>query len=189
MGKESRASALRETAELLDILEQFGVTAAYSSLKNSPVEPAQCMSRAKHSIRVYMYRGRKWLGEGWFEKGLGRLRRAGGTVKLLLSNEILQQEEELDRANRLLREYPKTLTIRLFDHVPMWRIVLIDKRIAVVGHYGHEVIDEDGENKKGWASPMIELEEGSEWSLLVPFRALMYREWDRAQPHELPPQV
>jgi hypothetical protein len=172
-----------EFHELLKILKEFGLLSAYNHLEHSEAKPEACLKRTSRSLDLLAFHGEKWLFEDWFELELDRLRRRQGKVRFLLSS--TSNEKTVEKCIQLMRSH-KVFSVRLFDDPAIFRCVIVDDRFILLGHYGHEVIEKDGENAKGWKSPQLYIEDNGQWSLLIPFRGLFRTMWDRASEISVP---
>ena len=124
------------------------------------------------------FHGNKWLFKPWLKANLERLRLREGRVRFLLH--ISTEEASLREALALKQQFPSTFDMRLFKPSPIFRLVIVDEAHILLGHYGHEVIEEDQTNAKGWRSPQLYVEDNNNWSLCIPFRQLFEQTWASA---------
>lgn len=171
--------AISESHTLLSILKCFGIQSVYEHLGHPEVSPISCMKRASRSLKLMAFHGDKWLFEPWFEPELHRLHLRQGTVQFLISETI--DIKTVERCRELLAKHPDVFAVRVFSENAIFRLVLIDDNLMLLGHYGYEVIEQDGNNAKGWKSPQLLIEDNKNWSFLIPFRELFKINWDRAR--------
>ena len=95
--------------------------------------------------------------------------RRDGRVRFLVSRAALDADA-LERYSYLERRFPETFEAWVSDQSSIFRLVTVDERLSIFTHYGHEVIDEQGQNMKGWQSPQLLVDHSAEWSLAVPLR-------------------
>lgn len=172
-------NSVQELARMAEVLARFGIIDTARTLDEEFVRPSTCMRDATTSLHFMGYGGRKWRDEPWFAVELARLHRRDGEVRFLISDQI--DVSELGGLAELMREYPRTLQTRIMNDRPLFRLVCIDRRKMLIGHYGHEVIFEDGTNAQGWQSPHLIVEHGSEWSLIIPFMVYYNEVWERSK--------
>lgn len=179
MEQGSPFSALDELARIAAVLVQFGVTDGVANLQDPRATPEACLKSASDSLYLLGYHGRKWRDELWLPRELDRLGRRRGQVRFLLAP---QDEEGRMKFHALTQRWPATLDVRTSERANLFRLVIMDRRRMLLGHYGHEVIRDDGVNAMGWESPHLLVQGDGEWSLLVPFLALFDILWNEAEP-------
>ncbi|MET8907603.1 hypothetical protein [Micromonospora sp. NPDC004551] len=168
--------ALKHASDLLNTLKLFGVEEAPAMLKASNAAPERCMAQAHTSLDFFGFHGNKWRNKPWFSAGLERLWRRGGKVRFLVVDDL----DELQRSEyaALIRRWPNTFEVRLMPYPALFRLVFINNDRLVFGHYGADVILEDGVNAAGWLSPHLIIHCGTTWSLGVPFRQYFEQKWE-----------
>ncbi|MGE0040948.1 MAG: hypothetical protein AB7V01_07160 [Vicinamibacterales bacterium] len=169
---------------LVRTLRLFGLSAAYERLDHPDVTPKACFHRAKRQLDVMAHHGDKWLNEDWLEGELARLKAKGGGVRFLLSNS--SSPTTVARC-KSLQASSSAFEARFFDGNAIFRAIFIDTTLLLLSHYGIEVIEKDWNNKKGWRSPQLLIEDNDHWSLLIPFRAIFRVAWEKASPLSLAP--
>lgn len=167
---------------LMTTLRSFGIVAVYRHLEHRDIRPEACMTSASRSLDLMAFHGDKWLFEPWLEEHLERLRLRQGRVRFLLSQTV--DAKTIDRCKELKKARGGVFDVRFFDDSAIFRIIIVDDAHLLLGHYGYEVIEKDGTNAKGWKSPQLFIEDGREWSLLIPFREMFKTTWEKAQPLE-----
>lgn len=172
--------AIEELATIARVLRAFGIVDAVDELQDLRVRPEACMTAAQQSLFFMGYHGEKWRDEPWFPRELERLKRRDGEVRFLISAQT--EMSGLEKFRQLQKTYAPTLQVRLMNERSLFRMVCIDRHRLLLGHYGNEVINEDGTNAKGWKSPQLLVEQGSEWSLIIPFLMLHNAVWLRSDP-------
>jgi hypothetical protein len=169
-------------ARLARVLTHFGVVDGTESLLEESVQPETCMRQARTSLHFMGFGARKWRQEPWFRVHIERLHRRDGEVKFLVGRD--SDPEGQKALKDLMEAYPRTFEARTMNERSLFRIVIIDKHRMLMAHYGHEVIMEDGQNAMGWQSPQLVVEQGTEWSLIIPFMMYYNEVWSRASPFE-----
>jgi hypothetical protein len=71
--------------------------------------------------------------------------------------------------------YKEVLEIKIFDHLPQFRLIFIDGKKLVVGHYGGDQRKESDHT----ALHVYSIE--GEWSFFHPFREHFDTEWEAAK--------
>lgn len=167
-------------ARMARVLMDFGVVGGAETLQDASVQPVTCMKEALYSLYFMGFAARKWRQEQWFPEQLARLHRRDGEVHFLIGHES-DHDGRIPLAN-LMHQFPGTFQARVMPDRSLFRLVIIDRHKMLLAHYGHEVIMEDGTNAMGWQSPQLVIEQGSEWSLIIPF-TMYYKEiWERSEP-------
>lgn len=170
-------------ARLLRVLRTFGITNGYEMLEAEATTPETCMAIISQHLELLGIGGRKWIRNPWFEERLKWLDRRAGKVRFLLSAQM-QGTEELQRYQELKMTYPNVFDCRFYHQKPVFRIVLLDRRLALVSHYGHDILKDQAALLGGWESPQLVCESSGEWSLGMAFSTLFEAIWDGAE--ELP---
>jgi len=170
---------ISEVKIMLEILKSFGISTVYEHLEHPEIIPKSCIDMVSKTLDLMAYHGDKWLFEPWLELYLERLRLREGKVRFLLSDTC--NTKTLNKCDELMKKYPEVFFVRVFSEKAIFRIVLIDDKIMLLGHYGDEVIEKDGKNAKGWKSPQLFIEDNKNWSLLIPFRQLFRINWEKSK--------
>lgn len=163
------SSNIADLFSLLEICSSFGIVGGTSELQEELVLPETCMRTATHRLDLFGYGGEKWRDEPWFEPELTRLERRGGKVRFLVSHAALD-DTSMQRYAKLESDHEGTFEAWIYEATSIFRLVTVDSRISIFTHYGHEVIDENGRNMRGWHSPQLVIDHAAEWSLSVPLR-------------------
>lgn len=157
-------------------LRALGIIACVPTLDESEWAPNDCRLKTKRSLKVMALQGSKWVdgddAEDDFRKCLRRLKGiAGASVRFLLidpfgaaikdvaatiNSRLDEHHDEriIQKYVDLLGEFDGLLEVRLYDHFPYFRIVIIDDREIAISRYK---ITED--RKFGWKSPHLILKE------------------------------
>lgn len=167
-------------AKMARVLMDFGVVGGAENLLDPSVHPESCMREAKNSLHFMGFGARKWRQEAWFAENLERLHRRDGEVQFLIGADSDKPGRE--KLASLMHQFPGTFEARVMSDRSLFRLVMIDRQKMLLAHYGHEVIMEDGSNAMGWQSPQLLIEQGSEWSLIIPFTMYYKDIWNRATP-------
>jgi hypothetical protein len=174
-----------------------GLRGFRDTLNGSEFHPSLALASINHSLDFMGHGASKWTcEERQFAEMLIRLEDAGshGKVRLLLLNPAsdacldtsakLFPEDPLHWPRKIVQslfvargvmEHHNNLEITIYDHKPVFRLTIIDGRLAIVGHYRNYHQDSD-------ASPLLIFEEGPEWSFSRPFQQLFDTEWKAGRP-------
>jgi hypothetical protein len=194
----SETPARRFERNLTPAIEAItGLRGVRETLNGSEFHPSTALSGIYHSLDFMGHGASKWTcEERQFADMLIRLEDAGshGKVRLLLLSPA--SDACLDTSAKLFPEDPhhwprkivkslfvarefmshhSNLEIAMYDHKPVFRLTIIDGRMAIVGHYRNYHRDSD-------ASPLLIFEEGPEWSFSRPFQQLFDTEWMAGRP-------
>jgi hypothetical protein len=167
-------------AQMAQVLRDFGVVGGVEHLLDPSVRPESCMKDARNSLHFMGFGARKWRQEPWFAEHLTRLHRRDGEVHFLIGKDA--SSEARDALANSMHRFPGTFEARVMAERSLFRLVIIDRRKMVLSHYGHEVIMEDGTNAMGWQSPQLLIEQGPEWSLIIPFTMYYSDIWNKSEP-------
>jgi class 3 adenylate cyclase len=137
-------------------VRRLGITRCIPTLEGSEWEPRACLPKVRRDLRFSGIFGAKWVRDGTplenFDGLLRRLSVQEGHVRFLLVNpfgtavaEIIKARkieadkedlsEILEKYLGLMARYPSCLEVRLFDHLPHFRIVIRDDELMAVSRY------------------------------------------------------
>lgn len=179
--------------ELLETLQGVGIVDCTTKLTESRFEPIECMKQAKRKLFFMGIVGSKWVTEprirDEFRQFLNRIQSQGGAVRFLMINprgDKFRQlkslrggnisAESLKHFRSLIKEFP-CLSVRLYDQMPCFRIVLIDDKTLALSKYR---IDREGyfQSKFGWEAPHLIIDASAPWSFYDPFDAYYQQVWE-----------
>lgn len=180
MDLTARHSQIDDAARMAKVLVSLGVENGFPELQHSEVTPERCMAAASDSLWFMGSAGSKWRDDPWFRKGLQRFSQREGEVLFLVS--LRTSDEGLKILMELQASFADTLHVRVSPYPPLFRLIVIDHERMVLSHYGHEVVDDNDRNARGWRSPQLVLRKDNEWSLFTPFKILFTRFWTQAIP-------
>ncbi len=183
------------------ITKSTGLREFRDALEGSVFDPRNALGAINHTLDFMGHGASKWSREKpQMRAMLLRLTNngAGCGVRLLVLDPLgdacrlasrQQSPTDLDHHQRkilrsllrlesLLEDFPKNLQIKLYDHQPNFRITIIDRTHAVIGHYRSRAVDLGGEDSA--ASPLLVFDSTAEWSFLTPFQLLFDREWENS---------
>lgn len=182
---------------LQEVLELAGIIDATTSLSESKFTPSECMKKATKRLWFMGILGSKWVIPAHvrfeFEQFLKKMEAVGGSVRFLLINPESQAFaklrsfrggaiscESLKYFAELIAKYGNTLEVRLYDHLPHFRLVFIDDSLLAMSRYK---IDMEGyfQSKFGWDAPHLVISRKSDWSLAYAFEMYYVDEWLRAK--------
>lgn len=183
--------------DLLEALRQLGIEDATAQLSRSGLEPTECMQKARNSLSFMGIFGSKWVQlppiRARFREFLANVEERSGHVRFLLMDPAsaafkkLERQREggisaeaLEHFSRLADEFP-CLSVRLYQHLPHFRLVFLDEEIAAVARYRN---DKEGYNagEFGWRAPHLVIRRSPPWSLYEAFRLYYEDAWDQALP-------
>ena len=157
--------------------------------------PEKCMGRATSSLKFMGIGAQKWsVHEQELRHMLSRLRRVRGSARFLVIEPTSQWAKEASvqsghkpdwlrerlvvslRQFKVLREYFDNLEVRLYNHYPYYRLVLINDQVAIVGQY------RGVDSGTGWDAPLVHFEAGTTWSFYQGYHVHFEGEWEQARP-------
>lgn len=178
-------------------LKELGIVGTTEKLSQSKFEPIECMKLARRSISFMGIVGSKWVSEGVvldeFKRFLQRVQGRGGHVKFLMINpngdgfaQLKDFRQGAIKADSLkcfkaLEKQFSCLEVRLYSHLPCFRLVFIDNELVAVSRYKY---NKEGyfQSKYGWEAPHLVIESKSCWSFYDPFEAYFHQSWTNAKP-------
>jgi hypothetical protein len=179
------------TPEKEDLLRQLGVVDVTPDIQESEFHPKACMSRTKKRLMFMGILGSKWVTEPIFETFVRRIHLSQGSVQFLLidpQGRSFARLAELRQGNistsclaqfsDFQHKYP-SLRVKLYDDMPVFRLVFIDGRTAAISRYK---LDREGHfaSKQGWDAPHLVLDGNSPWSLYDTFEEYFTGVWNRS---------
>ncbi|WP_143695464.1 hypothetical protein [Williamsia sp. 1135] len=193
-----------ETSQLARIIEQFGI-AAPSALELGGVglRPIDCTKRADSSLDFAGVLAGKWVNNReTFQSLLAMLKRfqersPNGRARFLVIDpdsdayqrlvQIRAGEVSPNSVNKLRElqlKFP-CLEVRGIDHLPAFRVLVIDDDIVTVAPYDLENQSAQA-SRLGWEAPHMLLDPLATFPLAPAFRIYFDGEWNRA--HQLYPK-
>lgn len=174
-----KSSELKRLADLLEVLELFGIQDSCLKLHEERVTPKACLTEAYMHFDLLAYQGNKWCNELWLDAQLERMRLKDGTVRFLLSTTT--SDENKERLMELSSKFSNTFYVKFFNERSLFRCIFIDNAKMIFTHYGYEVIDQEGINAKGWESPQLIVDMKANWSLAIPLRQYFNDLWAKSK--------
>jgi DNA-binding SARP family transcriptional activator len=180
-----------------DLVQTIGISPASElELRRSKLEPLECISQTVSRLCVAGILGTKWVADSYvraqFARLLGRLDDEGGSVRFLLINpqsEAYQRfsqlrwsagdAQPLSMLHSLSADHP-SFQVRLYNSLPIFRIVLIDQSIVSFSPYLMTPGTERA--RTGWEAPHIVLDRTAPWPLASTFETLFEESWRTATP-------
>lgn len=179
--------------DLLVVLEEMGITGATTILTKSRYEPLECIRQTRRKLFFMGILGSKWVEPQMRDEMklfLERVHDRGGSVRFLLINpngrayrQLKSRRgitaESLKQFRSLCRDFP-CLQVRLYDHVPCFRLVFIDDQLLALSRYK---MDKEGyfQSRFGWEAPHLVIRADAPWSLYEAFELHFQQVWDIAQ--------
>jgi len=182
---------------LNDGLKSIGVIEVTTKLDGSQFVPSECIKRTDSRLWFMGILGSKWITPHYmkaeFEQFIKRIQLRGGEVRFLLinpkSDSFKQLRDYRDGAisttplhewTLLVRKYNNTLKVRLYDHLPCFRIVILDNDELALSRYK---IHQEGhfESKYGWENPHLVFNSKAPWSFAYAFELYYKEEWQQAK--------
>jgi DNA-binding SARP family transcriptional activator len=165
-------------------------------LRRSKLEPQECIRQTVSRLRFAGILATKWVADSYvqaeFARLLERLDNSGGSVQFLLldpESESYQRFSELRWSAgsvqpidmlRSLSSAHDSFTVRLYDALPTFRMVLIDQNIVSFSPY---LMDPSTDRARtGWVAPQIILDRTAPWPLARTFETLFNETWRTATP-------
>jgi hypothetical protein len=205
--KDSLEERLRKYKEKFDIYKELGIIDCTKGLKETKLAPLQCMPNVKRGLDFSGVGGEKWVKDEQLRKAfttmLARTKAAGGQVRFLLIDPdsdayvtlySLRGEsvpyESYARFIEMVKKH-KNLEVRLYDHMPMFRMQFVDEKYLAVSRYYFDKQQHD-KWEGGWMIPHliihneIQKDFGSDevlykWSLYDSFKYAYDFIWEKSR--------
>ena len=180
-----------------ELIQTIGISSASElELRRSKLEPLECIGQTVSRLCFAGILGTKWVADAYvrakFDRLLERLDNTGGWVQFLLIDPDSDGYQRFSRLRwstggiqsistlRSMSEAHRSFSIRLYDALPTFRIVLIDQSIVSFSPY----LMDPGEHraKTGWEAPHIVLDRTAAWPLAHTFETLFNEAWRIATP-------
>lgn len=178
--------------ELIDILQQLGISDASSELRDSNYEPYTCLQNASEKLYFLGIMGSKWVSQehvkAEFKQAINRMEMNDGNIRFLLINPDERGFRKLKRlregaiSKEPLNEYKEmaaesdVLEVRLYNHLPSLRLVFIDNQRLILSRYRFER-EKYLETEYGWDIPHLEIRQQAPWSLYQPLNLYYEQIW------------
>jgi hypothetical protein len=185
--------------QLLHLCKTIGIT-PYSQLKlrGTQLEPLPCILRTRTRLYFSGVLASKWVNETRVRQELKnlltRLDENGGEAKFLMINPTSEAFERLKKLRRgeidlssvshfrrLMKEH-RSLEVRVFDHLPAFRIIVIDDDVVSFSSY-RLAAEAYASTDRGLASPHVALDPLAPYPLSEAFELLFKEMWAKA--HDL----
>src|SRR5579875_3778526 len=167
-----------------DLVRTIGISPASElELRQSKLEPLECISQTVSQLCFAGVLATKWVADSYVRAGfarlLERLDNNGGSVRFLLLDPESESyrrfgtlrwssggTQSIDMLRSLSAEH-HCFQVRLYDALPTFRIVLIDRSIVSFSPYLMESSTERA--RTGWRAPHIVLDRTAPWPLASTF--------------------
>lgn len=185
----------KDVQDLINIVNTIGITThSRLRLKGSDLEPVHVVRRVKHRLWFSGVLASKWVTDpavrSEFADMLSVLDHTpNGDARFMILNpdgpgyrrlyELRNGHLSAEHIPHLARlvERHSSFQVKLFDHLPAFRILAVDKDIVTFSHYR---LDEVSylQADRGWDSPHIVLDPLAPWSLADAFITLYNAMWE-----------
>ena len=183
--------------ETIKELAEIGVIRCTEKLKDTEFAPMNCMKAIKKHLDFIGIMGAKWIerteARNALDRLLVKLSTNSGKVRFLLIDPTCEDFEKF----KLLRDgliktaayqlwldmakkYPKYLEVRLYSHLPAFRLQLMDESQVAISKYPFDSEDHEKAGR-GWESPHLIIGSGSTFSFYDVFERYFESEWDAAR--------
>lgn len=181
--------------EAIEKMADIGIIDCTLKLNDTDFAPTNCMERIKRKLLFSGVSGAKWVQDPVtqkkFRKMLDKISNNNGEVKFLLIDpnskayEKLKKQREGDISNasypiwkQLVSEYD-CLQVRCYNHLPSFRIQLMDDTTAAISRY--QIRKEDYDKfKQGWDNPHLIIKSEGIMSFFPIYEKEFLKEWESA---------
>lgn len=187
-----------DAQSLLSLCSTLGITTASQlRLADSHLTPHACIQRTRKRLLFAGVLASKWVIDpairNGFDQLLARLDASNGEVRFLVINpagDAFKRLNDLRDGNistesiaplKLLADQHRSLQVRLYDHLPAFRIVVIDDDVVSFSPYrlAAEAYLASG---RGWEAPHVVLDPMANYPLAEAFLMVFAETWGRATP-------
>jgi hypothetical protein len=197
---EKANAVLAELRRWENLEAHTGLCDYWRRLDASEERPRERLDRIHRSLDFMGHGASKWTGEREkFAEMVNRLADNNfGQVRMLLLNPDCESSREKSKrrfngdARRLPRRIVQSLlilrqmqqiygnlSVKLYTHVPHFRLTVVDGQTVIVGHY------REGKDDSA-RTPLIAWEKNSDWSFFTPFEGYFAHEWHLAEEVDWP---
>lgn len=170
-----------------DIGQYIGLTDFVKELKSSPYHPSELLPKIESSLDFMGHGASKWaiLNEEKLDNAIERVKFKGGRVRILLFNpskqiwdineqvKILKSLKNLKRIKEKHNRDREIMEIRLYNHVPTFRLAFWNRDFVLVGHYKAYT----GNSNQ---SPMLIFNSENHWGFYSVYFQYFSNEWELA---------
>ncbi|MCZ6672422.1 MAG: DUF4062 domain-containing protein [Verrucomicrobia bacterium] len=179
------------------VIKELGIIDGAMKLSESLFEPTNCMKETNRYLDFLGILGSKWISQADVRKTLkdflDRINPVNGRARFLLINPsspsfkdfqaIIRRQikpQSLEHFHELTKACP-CLQVRLYDHLPCFRLVFVDKNKVCVSKYA---VDEEvhDQSDHGWDAPHLVFMSYAEcpWSLHTAFMHFYEHLWNHS---------
>lgn len=187
----------QELEQYKSSVSTVGVEGCTVKLRGSRFDPERCLNEPRHHLDFMGITGSKWVNAGYkedaFEDMLERVKANGGMVRFLLINPQGPGFHQLNKLRdgriktssyevyrNLLAKYPQNFAVKLYNDLPGFRLIFIDRTVAAVARY--QIQQKDYNNSEyGWGAPHLCITSKPFWSLEVDFHRYFDQIWNRSK--------
>lgn len=191
---------LNKYTELVEVNQRFGIHDYVPKLEDSNYEPKACMANSSINFSFMGILGYKYIIDAPtktnFEKFLRRIQKNKGKARFLLINSKSQAFDKLtelrgehmqDHSTSIFRnmvnKFP-SLEVKLYDHLPFFRLAFIDDKELAISRYHFEE-EVYSTTNYGWDDPHLIIRPRTNdtfnHSLYEPFANYFKMEWNNAK--------
>lgn len=178
-------------SEKAQLLNELGIIDVTPDLRDSKYSPASSIAATKRHLAFMGILGSKWVDDHSFETFVKRIQLSNGSLRFLLihprgkSFATLSELREghigtgsLEKFATLCKKY-SALRVKLYDDLPVFRLIFIDAQIVAVSRYK---LDAAGHfnSKQGWDAPHLEISATPRWTLYETFDEYYNQVWNRS---------
>ncbi len=185
-------------ASLINLVKTLGIaTSSQLKLEGSQMTPIQCIERTRRRLYFAGVLASKWVIEpsvrSAFDELLTRLDKKGGDVRFLVINPFSKSykrlhsirkgnvsAESIPHLKKLLAAH-RSFSVRVYDSLPAFRIVIIDDDVVTFSPY-RLPIEVYKRTDRGWNAPHVVLDPLAPYPLAEAFQLLFLETWATATP-------
>lgn len=204
--EKSLEKELESYRKQFELYNELGIINCTQTLKGSELEPIKCMPNVHKSLDFTGVGGEKWVKDAQlrkvFESMLLRTKPVGGVVRFLLIDPSSDAYSSLYRLRgesvpfesyekfiELKKRY-KNLQVRLYNHMPSFRMQFVDGQYLAVSRYYFDKKAHD-QWEGGWMIPHLIIQNATQefgsteikhkWSLYESFQLAYEFSWSQGR--------
>lgn len=195
--KSSKNKTLSPSFETQQSLSLLGIDkSSPNQLSESHWTPECCIKRTRHSLDFIGVLASKWINDPptrlAFDRLLDKLDETGGRVRFILINPAGTSIKTLERVRgsvvstdavrhlQKLQRKHKSFRIKVYDTLPVFRLVSIDNTEMAVQAY-HMKDTQYLRSRYGWNEPQLVLNQSAEYSIGEGFSAYFNVLWESTE--------
>lgn len=185
------------TQEALEKMKEMGIIDCTDKLEGTQFAPLACMKNLNKKLMFSGVSGSKWIQDPLvreeFKKMMDKIVVNYGKVCFLIIDPACDDYKKMKERRKgtmstapypiwrqLQEEYSSYLEVKCYEHIPTFRLQLMDDSLVAVSRYQF-ILEQYKEYKAGWGSPHLIIKANSKLSFYHVFETCFLQEWNKAK--------